>query len=158
MKILLIVFFTFLIQSEALSALEGTRDWGAFSDLNSSVNTWLKEHTDEEVKARYIKLLFFQFWLMYYGPDAYNDEEAKSVRVYFELQFSATKKKLNFMQADFTGMLGINGISDKKLASDHCASSMRSFRLKARDLTLGQLRGIISDFEKWSNNKFQQSR
>ena len=151
MKILTVLFFHFLILCEAKSALEGTRDWAAFSDLNSKVNTWLREDTDEEVKARYINLLFFQFWLMYYGPDKYKDDEAAAVRTYFEIKFKGTKKKLNFTRADFAAILGMKDIPDNELASKHCAPSMGSLRIKDPELTLGKLRSIISDFEKWSS-------
>lgn len=146
MRHLLLACWIFVLPTSAEDSLESTRDWLAFSDFNTSVNSWLKEEGKEEVKGRYVKFLFFQFWLMYYGPDAYKDEEATAIRKYFEARYRGAKKKLDFMKSDITEMIGIKGIEEKELASAHCSSTLR---LKKSGLTVGDVRGILRDFETW---------
>jgi hypothetical protein len=53
---------------------------------------------------------------------------------------------VNFMKSDITEMIGIKGIEEKELASAHCSSTLR---LKKSGLTVGDVRGILRDFEAW---------
>ena len=50
------------------------------------------------------------------------------------------------MKSDITEMIGIKGIEEKELASAHCSSTLR---LKKSGLTVGDVRGILRDFEAW---------
>lgn len=154
MKILHIIPCLIVWCSSAMASIENSRDWAAFSCFNSDVNSWLRQGKDvsDEINRRQVKLLFFQYWLMYFGPEAYKDDEAVKIRTFFEQKRKETLKKLDFAGSQFPELSGLNALSklhDDKLVSVDFDVCTEVLRLTEKGLTAGRLRGIIKDFEKW---------
>lgn len=126
---------------------EGTRDWAAFSECNNNINEWLKKD-DPAVKAKYIKIIAFKFWVMYFGPEAYNDDEARAIHSYFKTKMKDIRKKIDLKSVDLSAALGLKDAPDNEPASSHF-SSMTTFKLSKTNLTVKELREVIAAFEKW---------
>jgi hypothetical protein len=126
---------------------EGTRDWAAFSECNDDINEWLKTD-DSAVKTKYIKIIAFKFWVMYFGPEAYDDDEARAIHSYFAAKLKGIRKKIDLKSVDLTEALGLKDAPDNEPASSHF-SSMKAFKLSKTNPTVKELREIIAAFEKW---------
>lgn len=146
-RILLIVAFLAPLR---VSALEGTRDWSAFEGFNDRVNEWLSpsQGIDQVVAARRIKMLFFKFWLMYYGPSCYTDDEAKAVKPFIESKLKTARKKIDFKDTDILVELRIGVAGDQQSALDYCPS-LKTMKVQFNDLKVGELKKIVGEFEKW---------
>jgi len=149
MKILLILIF--LTRGVSYSQ-EDTRDWGAFMYFNNAVNEWISSGETGEKKINYIKFHFFRFWLMYYGPDAYLDEEAVNIKKFYEEKFKTTRKKVDFMRADMQVWMGINKATPDQMVSA-VWSSIETLHLKDKKISVGRMREILSDFESWAKQR-----